>query len=105
MRNATRQLPNRVHLLRSMQLLFKTTAVRNIVGADNDPAKRAKLLGRRRNNSLDHLVALGSLVSVGRSCPKACSEMGLRFPTRARPPRPCRLFFRSLQLGSSHRAA
>jgi hypothetical protein len=62
-----------------MQLLFKTTALRNIVGADNDPAKRAKLLGRRRNNSLDHLVAPGSLVSVGRSCPKACSEMGSDF--------------------------
>ena len=44
---AASQLSNRVHLLRLMQLLFKMTPFRHIVGADNDPAKRARLLGRR----------------------------------------------------------
>ena len=45
MRNATRQLSNRFHLLRLMQLLFKTTPLRHVAGADNDAAKRAKLPG------------------------------------------------------------
>ena len=71
-RDAPRQLPNRVHLLRLMQLLFKTTPLRHVVGADNDAAESARLLGRWRNNRLDHRVALGSLVSVRRSRLKAC---------------------------------
>ena len=79
LRDATRQLANRVHLLRLMQLLFKTTPLRHIAGADNDAAKRAKLPGRRRDNSLNHGIALGSLVSVGRSRLKARSKMGLDF--------------------------
>ena len=43
MRDAAGQLSNRLHLLRLMQLLFKTTPLRHVVGADNDAAKRAQL--------------------------------------------------------------
>ena len=79
MRDATGQLSNRVHLLRLMQLLFKTTPLCHVMGADNDAAGGARLLRRRRNNGLDHLVALDSLISVRRSGNEARSELGSDF--------------------------
>ena len=69
-RDAARQLPDRVHLLRLMQLLLKTTSFGHVVGADDDAAESAGLLGRRRNNRLDHRVALG-FARIGKALPLA----------------------------------
>ena len=79
MRDAARELSDRLHLLRLMQLLLETTSFRHVVGADDDAARRAGLLRRRRNNRLDHGVALSSFVSVWRSLTQARSKMGPDF--------------------------
>jgi hypothetical protein len=61
-----------------MQLLFKTTSLRDIVGADNDPVESARFLRRWGDNGLDHLFALSSLISVRCSRLEARGEMGYR---------------------------
>jgi hypothetical protein len=62
-----------------MQLLLETTSFRHVVGANDNPTRRAGLLRRRHNNGLDDGVALSSFVSVWRSLTQARSNMGSDF--------------------------
>jgi hypothetical protein len=62
-----------------MQLLLETTSFGHVVGADDNPTRRAGLLRRRRNNRLDDRVALYSLVLVRRALAQTCYQMALDF--------------------------
>jgi hypothetical protein len=59
-----------------MQLLLETTSFRHVVGADDNPTRRAELSRGRRNNRLDDRVALSPFVSMWRSLTQARSKMG-----------------------------
>ena len=77
MRDAAGELSDCLHLLRLLQLLLETTSFRHIVSANDDPARRAELLRRRRNNRLDNGVALSSFISEWRTSMQTCRKMGL----------------------------